>query len=89
MVRVNDKGSCELLVVIVKIEARLEMDTYANGACLQCQSNYYDLFYKIKLMLVKYTINYTLSSQQIILFFKVWHNITQNWCRISIPIYRI
>ena len=55
MVRVNDKGSCELLVVIVKIETRLEVDTKANGACLQCQSNYYDLFYKRRLMLVKFT----------------------------------
>ena len=40
----NDKGSCELLVLIVKIETRLEVDTKVNGACLQCQSNYYDLF---------------------------------------------
>ena len=52
----SDNGSCEPLV-IVKIEARLEVGSKANGTCVQCQSNYRDfvLEKKIKLMLVKYT----------------------------------
>ena len=54
MVQVSDKGSCEPLVVIVKIEAKLEVGSEANGTCLQCQSKYCDLK-KISLMLVKYT----------------------------------
>jgi hypothetical protein len=40
---VSNKGSCEPLVAIVKIEARLEVGSKANGTCLQCQSNYCDL----------------------------------------------
>jgi len=43
MVQVSDNGSCEPLVVIVKIEARLAVGSKANGTCLQCQSNYCDL----------------------------------------------
>jgi len=43
MAQVSDKGSCEPLVVIVKIEARLEVGSKANGTCLKCQSNYCDL----------------------------------------------
>jgi hypothetical protein len=43
MVQVSDKGSCEPLVVIVRIEAKLEVCSKANGTCLQCQSNYCDL----------------------------------------------
>jgi hypothetical protein len=54
MVQVSDKGSCEPLVVIVRIEAKLEVGLKANGTCLQCQSNYCNLK-KISLMLVKYT----------------------------------
>ena len=54
MVEMSDKDSCEPLVVIVRIEAKLEVGLKANGTCLQCQSNYCNLK-KISLMLVKYT----------------------------------
>ena len=40
MVQVSDTGSCDPLVVVEKIEARLEVGSKANGTCLQCQSNY-------------------------------------------------
>jgi hypothetical protein len=62
MVQVSNKGSCEPLVAIVKIEARLEIGSKANGTCLQCQSNYCDLKKKAY-MLVEYTFKYTLFSQ--------------------------
>ena len=35
MVQVSDKDFCEPIVVMVKFEARLEVSTKANGACLQ------------------------------------------------------
>ena len=44
----SDKGSCEPLIVIVNIEARLEVGSKANGTCLQCQSNYCDFYIKKK-----------------------------------------
>ena len=43
------------LVVIVKFEARLEVGSKANGTCLHCKVNFWDLK-KIRLMLVKYTL---------------------------------
>jgi hypothetical protein len=49
---VSDKVSCKSLIVIVNIEARLEVGSKANGTCLQCQSNYCDV-YKKKLKKVK------------------------------------
>ena len=62
MVQVSDKGSCKPLIVIVNIEARLEVGSKANGTCLQCQSNYCDFYKKkkgkikkMRFMLVKYT----------------------------------
>ena len=45
MVQVRDKGSREPLgvtVKIVKIEARLEVGSKANGACLHCEANFCD-----------------------------------------------
>ena len=35
MVQVTDKGASESLVVTVKIEARLEVGSKANGTCLK------------------------------------------------------
>ena len=52
MVQVTDKGASESLVVTVKIEARLEVGSKANGTCLQCQLLW---FFLIRLMLVNYT----------------------------------
>jgi hypothetical protein len=54
IVQVCDKGFSEPLVVMVNLEARLEVRSKANGTCLQCQSNYCDLK-KIRLMQAKYT----------------------------------
>ena len=39
----GNKGYCEPLLVIVNVEAILEVGSKANGTCLQCQSNYCDL----------------------------------------------
>ena len=38
----GNKGTCEPLLVIVIIEAILEVGSKANRTCLQCQSNYCD-----------------------------------------------
>jgi hypothetical protein len=40
---VCDQVFSEPLVVMIKLETRLEVHSKANGTCLQCQSNYCDL----------------------------------------------